>query len=375
VHEQKAPGFREGEEISRSTGISVPLTLNGWNEIASSLRQRVPIVKRWEQEEGLPVHRTGSGRDVPVFAFPDEILQWLRLREFQNHPLSGNSSPAADSSKSLHARNVKLRAELRSLMVVSKQRIGELRKVKEALHVSTKAAKWLSGTSLQPRVERGLAGIGRRVIEAQERERSRIGRELHDNINQRLALALIALDGVRKDQQLQPEVRNQLDEVRKAIGEVSTEIQELSHDLHSTRLELLGLVPAMKSLCRELSERLKIEIKFNSQDVPATLPKELSICLFRVLQECLHNALKHSRTRNVFVSLRATAKDIHLIVRDFGVGFDVRTAELGVGLGLTSIRERVRLEHGTVVMKSKAGAGTTIHTCLPYKTDHALAKE
>jgi len=352
----------------------MPLTLNGWNEIASSLRQRVHIVKRWEQEEGLPVHRTGPGRDVPVFAFPNEILQWLRLRQFQNHHFSELAARTVDT-KSLHARNVELRSELRSQMNVAKQRVAELRKMREALRVNTKTRKWLSGTSLQPRVEKGLAGIGRRVIEAQDRERSRIGRELHDNINQRLALALIFLDGIRKDQPLQPEARSQLDEVRIAIAEVSTEIQALSHDLHSTRLELLGLVPAMKGMCRELSERLKIEIGFNSQDVPAALSKELSLCLFRVLQECLHNSLKHSGTRKVFVSLRATAKDIHLIVRDLGVGFDVRTAGLGVGLGLTSIRERVRLEHGTVVMKSKAGAGTTIHTCLPHKSDRTLVKQ
>jgi len=334
----------------------------------------VRIVKRWEQEEGLPVHRTGPGRDVPVFAFPNEILQWLRLREFQNQHTS-MPSPAVGSARSLYKRNVELRLELRSLMHVAKQQIGKLRKAREALQISTRAAKWLSGTSLQPRVEKGLADIGRRIIEAQERERSRIGRELHDNINQRLALALIDLDRLRQDQQLQAEVRNRLNGVRIAISEVSNEIQALSHDLHSTKLEILGLVPAMKGMCRELSERLKIEIKFNSQDVPEALSKELSVCLVRVLQECLHNSLKHSGTRNIFVSLRATAKDLHLMVRDFGVGFDVRTAERGAGLGLTSIRERVRLEHGTVVMKSKAGAGTTIHACLPYKAVRTLAKQ
>src|SRR5262249_21206095 len=158
---------------------------------------------------------TGPGRDVSVFAFPDEVLQWLRLREFQNHHAS-MSLPAVGPTKSLHKRNVELRSELRSLMHVSKQRMAELRKVKESLLSSTKAAKWLSGKNLQPRVEKGLADIGRRVIEAQERERSRIGRELHDNINQRLALALIALDGMLKEQPLQPEVRNQLKEVRTA---------------------------------------------------------------------------------------------------------------------------------------------------------------
>jgi signal transduction histidine kinase len=280
-----------------------------------------------------------------------------------------------DSSKSLHTRNVKLRSELRSLVAISKQRVAELREVKEALRINTKAARWLSGTGLQPRMEKGLAHIGRKVIEAQDRERSRIGSELHDNINQRLALVTIALDKIREDQQLQPDVRDQLDEVRKEVAEVSAEIQALSHNLHSTRLEILGLVPAMRGLCRELSERLKIEIRFNHQDVPADLPKEVSVCLFRVLQECLHNAVKHSGAKQIFVSLRGTAKDIHLIVRDTGAGFDVRTAELGPGLGLTSIRERVRLEHGTVLMRSKVGTGTIIQACIPYKRDRALANQ
>ena len=132
------------------------------------------------------------------------------------------------------------------------------------------------------------------------------------------------------------------------------------------------MAPAMKGMCRDLSERLRIEIRFNSQDVPAELPKDLSICLFRVLQECLHNSVRHSGAKDIFVSLRATGKDIHLLVRDSGVGFDVRKAPLGHGLGLTNIRERVRLEKGTVVMKSKTGAGTIIHACIPYKADRAL---
>ena len=188
----------------------MPLTLNGWNEIASSLRQRVHTVRRWEREDGLPVHRTGQGRDVSVFAFPDEILQWLRLHESQHPHFSG----PVHSGKSLRTRNLELRSELRSLMGDAKQRMAELGMAKEALRISAKATKWLSGTSLQPRVEKGIAAIGRRVIEAQERERSRIGRELHDNINQRLALALIALDRLRQEQPLQPEALNQLNDVR-----------------------------------------------------------------------------------------------------------------------------------------------------------------
>jgi signal transduction histidine kinase len=118
---------------------------------------------------------------------------------------------------------------------------------------------------------------------------------------------------------------------------------------------------------------MQIEITFNSQDVHGALPKELSTCLFRVLQEVLHNAVKHSRTKRIWVSLRATGKDIHLVIRDSGVGFDVRTASRGAGLGLTSIRERVRLENGTVVVKSKRGTGTTIHACLPCKPIRPLA--
>lgn len=110
----------------------MPLTLNGWNEIASALRQTVPTVKRWEQEEGLPIHRTGKRR-VSVFAFPTEILEWLRLHEFQIHHSTASSSPDFELLKRLRARNKELRSELRSLLNVSRQRVTGLRNKKEAV--------------------------------------------------------------------------------------------------------------------------------------------------------------------------------------------------------------------------------------------------
>lgn len=351
----------------------MPLTLNGWKEIASSLRQSVSTAERWEQEEGLPIHRTGQGKNAAVFAFPHEILQWARLNHFPKYPPS-EVPLAIDETRDLHERNVKLRSDLRNLMNVAKHNVSELKQKKEALRIRTGTPKWLPSTGLHSRVESGLAEISRRVIEAEERERSRIGRELHDNVIQRLALAVITLDQLRESLPLQPEVHSKIDEIQTIISDASTEIRALSHDLHPTRLEIIGLVPAMKGICREFSERFQIGITCNCQDVPAELPKELSFCLFRVLQEALHNAVKHSGAKQIWVSLRATATDIHLIVRDSGVGFDVRTASVGRGLGLTSMRERVRLEHGTVVMKSKPGAGTIIHACIPYKPDRALAK-
>lgn len=361
-----------GVKIS-SGGIFVPLTLNGWKEIASFLRQSVGIVKRWEQEEGLPIHRTGQGKDAAVFAFPHEILQWARLNHFPKHPPSG-VSPAIDETRNLHERNVKLRSDLRNLMKVAKHNVSELKQTR-ALRARTGAPKWVPSPGLHSRVESGLAEISRRVIEAEERERSRIGRELHDNVIQRLALAVITLDQLRGSLPLQPQVHRQIDEVQTIISDASTEIRALSRDLHPSGLEIVGLVSAIKGICREFSERFQIEITCDCQDVPAELPKELSFCLFRVLQEALHNAVKHSGARQIWVSLRATTTDIHLIVRDSGAGFDVRTASVGRGLGLTSIRERVRLVHGTVVMKSKPGAGTIIHACIPYKPDRALAKK
>jgi len=213
--------------------------------------------------------------------------------------------------------------------------------------------------------EEGLATIGRRLIEAQEQERTWIGRELHDDINQRLALLAFELDGGNQDssEPLSELVRR----TQERIIQISEDVQGLSHRLHSSKLEYFGLASAASSFCKELSEQNKVEIQFNHSELPRSLSKEVSLCLFRVLQEALQNAVKHSGVRSFTVDLHGTADAIDLEVADGGRGFEEREAFTRHGLGLISMRERMQLVHGELSVKSKPGAGTTIRARAPLR--------
>ena len=218
--------------------------------------------------------------------------------------------------------------------------------------------------------EEALSTISQKLIEAQEQERSRLARELHDDINQRLALLSIELEQLRDEHQdLPPSLRGRISELQQQTAQLSMDIQTLSHELHSSKLDYLGVVGAMTSWCREFGARQKLEIDFKSHDVP-TAPHDISLCLFRVLQEAVHNAAKHSGARRIQVRLAENSGEIHLIVSDLGKGFSVEAARQGRGLGLTSMRERVRLIGGTIVIDSKSLAGTTVHVRVPCAPEH-----
>jgi signal transduction histidine kinase len=206
-----------------------------------------------------------------------------------------------------------------------------------------------------------LRKMAANLIEAQEQERARIGRELHDDVNQRLAMLAVQLEELKDDP---TENRTHIEEVRKELAEISNDIQALSHELHSSKLEYLGVVAGVKSWCTEFAKRQKIEIAFNS-DVQSALQPEIGLTLFRVLQEGLHNAIKHSGLKSIEVQLLERASELHLVIVDKGLGFDVHTALHGHGLGLTSMRERARLVNGTVSIESKPMGGTTIHVRIP----------
>jgi signal transduction histidine kinase len=140
--------------------------------------------------------------------------------------------------------------------------------------------------------------------------------------------------------------------------------------LHSSKLEYLGVVSGIRSWCKEFGERQNILIDFRS-DVSSVVPLDIGISLFRVLQEALHNASKHSGVKRIEVQLREKSSEIHLIVHDSGTGFDIEAALQGKGLGLTSMRERVRLVNGTIAFDSKPMAGTTIYVRVPLESQQA----
>ena len=217
--------------------------------------------------------------------------------------------------------------------------------------------------------EESLTTIGRRLIEAQEKERTWIGRELHDDINQQLALLAVELDRWGQHVPTADELMEQVRHAQGRINQIAKEVQGLSHRLHSSKLEYLGLATAASSFCKELSEQSKVEIQFSHARIPRTLSQEISLCLFRVLQEALQNAVKHSGVRSFRVDLQGTGESIELSVSDIGQGFEEQEAITRNGLGLISMRERLQLVHGELLVKSKPGAGTTIRARVPLKTD------
>ena len=220
------------------------------------------------------------------------------------------------------------------------------------------------------RAEEALAGVSGRLITAQEQERTRIARELHDDIVQRLALLANELQQFREDSPNLPEVRNRVEELEKQTYEIATDIQSLSHELHSSKLEYLGIVPAMRGFCNEFSRQQKLEINFKNHDLPSTLPPDVSLCFFRVLQEALHNSAKYSGVRHFDVELWATPSDVRLNVSDSGAGFDLKAAKDGRGLGLISMEERLKVVGGDLLIESQPKHGTTIHARVPLRPEN-----
>jgi signal transduction histidine kinase len=229
-------------------------------------------------------------------------------------------------------------------------------------------AKEFPQAALQPDNEDSRLSISSRLIEAQEQERARIARELHDDFSQRMALLAIDLDLLKRDlPHLSGDALNRMDKLRKQCREIGLDIQALSHELHSASLDHLGIVAAMKGFCKEFGEKQNLKIQFLGKKLPAPVSPEVAICLYRVLQEALHNAAKHSRASQFNVQFLGTHGEIRLTVSDDGVGFDVVPVSNGLGLGLISMRERVKLVNGTFSITSKLSYGTEINVRIPVK--------
>jgi len=206
-----------------------------------------------------------------------------------------------------------------------------------------------------------IRDLGGRLLNAQEGERARIARELHDDVSQQMAL--LEMDLRLLGRALPQDEEGLADEALLRARTVARSVHDLSHRLHPAKLRLIGLVPALSGLQRELSQS-EILINFTHENVPAAIPPEVTLCLFRVVQEALQNATKYSQARQVSVNLTGTAAGLVLTVADDGVGFDVEAA-WGKGLGLISIGERLEAIGGTFRIQSKAGSGTRLEVVIP----------
>ncbi|HET8780908.1 MAG TPA: PAS domain-containing sensor histidine kinase [Pyrinomonadaceae bacterium] len=220
----------------------------------------------------------------------------------------------------------------------------------------------------QRRSEQQLRDVSARLIRAQEEERNRIARELHDGLNQKLALLCVDLQEFGQTHGDDLEITRQLSAFSLRLQDVSADVHGLSHRLHPSKLDYLGLLPAVKSLCTELSGRRGLQIDFVNSDDPVEfehLDKELALCAYRVVQEALSNVIKHSGAVTARVQLRCRKHVLYLLVTDSGKGFSVDVAKHKGRLGLISMQERLRLANGKLIIRSRPNRGTQIEARIP----------
>jgi PAS domain S-box-containing protein len=227
-------------------------------------------------------------------------------------------------------------------------------------------------TTDQKLAQQALEKVSGQLIEAQEKERGRIARDLHDDICQRLALLAMEISQANRSADVSAEnTRHRLQEIQKRCSEIAGDVQSLSHQLHSSKLDYLGAVAAIKGFCEEFSRQHEVSIKVTDANVPRELPQDISLCLFRVTQEALQNAVKYSGTNHFTVRVLGMVDCVQLVVSDAGAGFDVEAAKSNRGLGLVSMQERVHLVRGTLSVESHPGEGTKILAVVPLPGEDA----
>jgi signal transduction histidine kinase len=218
----------------------------------------------------------------------------------------------------------------------------------------------------QKNIEHERMEVADRLVRAQEVERTRIARELHDDIGQRLAI--LRMQMLRAGQPVSDvpgKAHPSIPQLSKTVMEIANRVSEISHRLHSDLLEYVGLKSAIENACREFGSEYRIKVTCNCEGMDAKLNGDVRLCFLRVLQEALHNIGKHSSARNVEVLLHIAQDNLTLIVNDDGCGFDLGKARLAAGLGLISMHERMSLVGGQFEINSDPGNGTKIRAWVP----------
>jgi signal transduction histidine kinase len=209
-------------------------------------------------------------------------------------------------------------------------------------------------------------GFHGRLIRAQEEERARLGRELHDDVTQRLARLAIDAAKVERLPSL-PAVKETMGGVREGLVRLSDDIHTLAYQLHPSVLEDLGLVAALKAECEHFTRQESIPVDMKLGEIPGSVSAETALCLYRVAQEGLRNVGRHAKARTAEVSLLRLDGGLQLTLRDDGVGFNPSRERETPHLGLASMQERVQLLGGKLDIKSTPGHGTTILAWVPAR--------
>lgn len=214
--------------------------------------------------------------------------------------------------------------------------------------------------------EEEIRALTERLLNAQEQERTRIARELHDDLNQQITGISLSLGSIRRklpDPESEP--FRQLERVRDQLSLLSSKVRELSHRLHPAVLDYCDIATALHSHCREFASLTGVNVSFESSGTFDDVPPPVALCIYRVMQEALQNVAKHAATTNASVRLERSGDALCLTVSDRGVGFRTDQPRKAGGLGLVSIKERVRLVRGVVSLESEPHRGTTLKVGIP----------
>ena len=224
--------------------------------------------------------------------------------------------------------------------------------------------------------EESLRELSGRLMHTQEQERARIARELHDDLGQRMALLQIGVEQLeQRANGLSSDGRKELRRIAEAASQMASDMHELSHQLHPSKLDALGLIPALRSFCREFSAQHRISIQFSHHDLPEDISRDAKLCMFRIAQEALRNVVKHGGVSEAVIELWGEDDRVDLSISDKGVGFDLASLRERTGLGLISMRERLRLVGGRLLVRSTPGGGTRLHASVPVPTVNEVATE
>lgn len=211
-----------------------------------------------------------------------------------------------------------------------------------------------------------LRALGAQLISAQEDERRRLSRELHDDMNQRLAVVALKIQSIQASLQKSDPMQGILQHLNEQVSLLSDNVRHLAYQLHPSILDDLGLVVALQSFVKDFSKWENIPVTFRPENVPRILPQDIALCVYRLTQECLRNVAKHAQATQVSVEVTGLKTGLKLIIADNGKGFSPEAVRRGTcGLGLIGMRERIRVVHGTFDIKASQGRGTTITAWIP----------
>ena len=217
------------------------------------------------------------------------------------------------------------------------------------------------------RREAALRDAAVRLIAAQEDERSRLAREIHDDLGQKIAMLSMELWRLGEKIKGPALLRRHCQNLQHQVQEISTDVNRLAYKLHPAMLDNVGLLAAMKSLCYEITGSGKLLVEFSHRGSFSALPKDVTLCTFRIAQEALRNCVKHSDADSAEAVLVNSGKEVRLSVLDEGRGFDMNRKTVGEGLGFTSMLERLRIVGGKIKINSRPAHGTRIDVSIPLR--------